>query len=127
MEEFRSMEGVLRDPSLPLERRREVLRNLLPMRDGTRPICVHFDPNAAKGWRKAMKRATVRHLSTRETESRAAGMSPFVVAGAVAEKAEQPDARGWDLGDGLPTWERELVPRELEEVGELVGAGTEGW
>jgi hypothetical protein len=127
MNEFRSMEGVRRNRSLPLERRREVLRNLFPKRDGTRPICAHFDPNAAKGWRRALRRVTVRHLSTREAVTGAPEMSPLVVAGAVAAEAGQPDARGWDLGDGLPNWERELVPRELEEVGELVGAGVEGW
>jgi hypothetical protein len=49
------------------------------------------------------------------------------VSWAVAEKAEQPDPPGWDRADGLPAWERELVPSELEEVGELVGAGAEGW
>ncbi len=33
----RSMECVIRYPSLPLERRRQILRSLLPIRDGSRP------------------------------------------------------------------------------------------
>jgi len=43
-----------------------------------------------------------------------------VVAGAVAAEAGHPEAPGWDLADGLPTWERELVMANFEEVGELV-------
>jgi hypothetical protein len=35
---FRSMGTVLRDSRVPLKRRREVLRRLLPTRDGVRPI-----------------------------------------------------------------------------------------
>jgi len=41
-------------------------------------------------------------------------------------EGEHPEAPGWDLGDGLPTWERELVPSDLEEVDELVGTGVGG-
>jgi hypothetical protein len=48
-----------------------------------------------------------------------------LVSPAVTAEGEHPDAPAWDLSDGLPTWERELVPSELEELGELVGAGTE--
>jgi hypothetical protein len=43
----------------------------------------------------------------------------------IAARARQPEATGWDLAGGLPTWERELVTAEFEEVGELVGAGAE--
>jgi hypothetical protein len=54
-------------------------------------------------------------------------MSPFVVAGAVTAEAGQPDPPGWDLDDGLPTWERELVPSELEAEPALVGVASTSW
>jgi len=53
------------------------------MRDRTRPNCVHFDRNAAEGWRRALRRVTVRHFSTRATGTWAPGISCCVVAGAV--------------------------------------------
>jgi hypothetical protein len=130
LEAFRSMAAVLRDASVPLERRREVLRRLLPKRGDERPILVHIDPKAKKGWRNALKRVVVRHLGIEDTgdgATRKTRSFGFDVSPAVAAKAEQPEAPGWDLADGLPTWERELVPSELEEVGELVGAGAEVW
>jgi hypothetical protein len=34
---------------------------------------------------------------------------------------------GWDPFDGLPTGERELVMANFEDVGKLVGTGSEGW
>jgi hypothetical protein len=123
---FRTMASVLRDPTFPLERRREVLRRLLPKRDGVRPILVYIDPKAGRGWRKALKRVVVRHLTTRDArdDGRSVGKR---VSPAVATKAEQPEAPGWELAEGIPTWERELVAVDLEEVGELVGAATEEW
>jgi hypothetical protein len=130
LDAFRSMATILRDPSVPLERRREVLRRLLPRRGDERPIQIHIDPKAKKGWRNALKRVVVRHLGIEDTgdgETRKTRSLGFRVSPAVAAKAEQPEAPGWDLADGLPTWERELVPSELEEVGELVGAGAEVW
>jgi hypothetical protein len=42
---------------------------------------------------------------------------------AVAAKAGQPWTPEWDLDDGLPASERELVAVDLEPVEELVGAG----
>jgi hypothetical protein len=120
------MAGILRDPTFPLERRREVLRRLLPTRDGVRPILVYIDPNAPRGWRKALKRVTVRHLTVRSTQQNTSSVG-FLVAGAVAAKAEQPDPPGWDLADGVPTWERELVVDDLEAEPALLGAGASGW
>jgi hypothetical protein len=46
-----------------------------------------------------------------------------VVAGAGIAGAEQPDAPGWELADGLLTRERKLVTADFEGVGELLGAG----
>ena len=54
-------------------------------------------------------------------------MTPKVVAGAATAEGEHPDAPGWDLGEGLPTRERELVTGNIEEVAELVGAEVPGW
>jgi hypothetical protein len=124
---FRSMATLLRDPSVPLERRREVLRRLLPKRGDERPIQVHIDPKAKKGWRHALKRVVVRHLGIDAGDDEPASRPRsfgFVVSPAGAAEAEQPDALKWDLAEALPTWERELVAVELEEVGELVGAGV---
>jgi len=118
---FRSMAETLHTPSVPLEKRREVLRRLLPTRDGDRPIKFYFDSTAELGWRKALKRAAVRHISLRTDN-----MFKTVVAGAVAAEGEHPEAPGWELAEGLPTWERELVTAHFEEVGELVGAGVDG-
>ena len=82
IDSFRSMVGILRDPTFPLERRREVLRRFLPIRDGVRPIRVYFDEGAQRGWRKALKRVTVRHISVRTGD-----MTPKMVAGAGFEPA----------------------------------------
>ncbi|MBL8841960.1 MAG: recombinase zinc beta ribbon domain-containing protein [Planctomycetes bacterium] len=65
LDSLRSMRGVLADRTFPLERRREVLRRFLPKRGDERPIRVEFDPTAKRGWRNALKRVTVRHLTTR--------------------------------------------------------------
>jgi hypothetical protein len=43
----------------------------------------------------------------------------------VRRGAAQPGAPGWNLADGLPTRERDLVTASFEEVGDLVGAGWE--
>jgi hypothetical protein len=45
---------------------------------------------------------------------------------AVAAETGQLRGQGWDLSDGPPTRERELVTAQFEEVGELVGAGVDG-
>jgi len=45
-----------------------------------------------------------------------------LVSPAGADEAEQPGDRGWELADGLPTWERELVATNLEEIEAMVGA-----
>jgi hypothetical protein len=47
------------------------------------------------------------------------------VSSAVADEAEQPSAPGWELADGLPTRERELVTARFEMVLKLVGAGAD--
>jgi hypothetical protein len=117
---FRSMAAVLRDPTLPLERRREVLRRLLPYRDGVRPIRVFIDVDAPRGWRNALTRLVVRHLTAPPPEGGATFV--FLVSPAVAAEAERAAARGWEATHDPPTWERELVPSDLEEVRELVGA-----
>jgi len=44
------------------------------------------------------------------------------VSPAVAAEAERAAARGWEATHDPPTWETELVPSDLEEVKELVGA-----
>lgn len=119
------MSVVLRDPTFPLERRREVLRRLLPMRDGVRPILVYIDPNAPRGWRKALKRVTVRHLTVRSTQQNTSSVGSLVV-GAVAAEAGEPETPGWDPFDRLAAWKRELGVEDLEEDRELVGAGAEG-
>jgi hypothetical protein len=117
IDSFRSMAGILRDPTFPLERRREVLRRFLPIRDGVRPIRVYFDEGAKRGWRKALKRVTVRHISVRAVD-----MTPKMVAGAVAAEAEQPSAPGWEPFGDLATWERALGAEEMETEPALVGA-----
>jgi hypothetical protein len=66
----------------------------------------------------------VRHLAVRDGRD-GERLSGFVVSPAVAAKAEQPDPPGWDLADGVPTWERELVVDDLEAEPALVGAGAE--
>lgn len=50
-----------------------------------------------------------------------------VVSPAVAAKAEQPGAPGWDPIDGLAAWERELGLEALEAKSALVGEGTRSW
>ena len=114
MSTLRSMAAALHDRSVPLDRRREVLRRLLPMRDGKRPITFDFDFSAGRGWRRALRRVTVRHLSVRRR------LSTKMVAGAVAAEAGQPDATAWDPVAALVTWERELGMAALEEAA-LVG------
>jgi hypothetical protein len=76
-----------------------------------------------------MTRATVRHLSLRRAGLGLPGgeaVATNVVAGAATVEAGQPDVPGWDLAEGLPTWERELVTASFEEAGVLVGAGVVG-
>lgn len=46
-------------------------------------------------------------------------MGGRLVSPAVADEAERAFASGWDPSDGLPSWERELVAVDLEEVDEL--------
>lgn len=121
LDEFRSMSVVLRDPTFPLERRREVLRRFLPTRDGVRPIRIEIDVTAPPGWRRALKRVTVRCLTTRNPAKDERGLG-FEIAGAVAAEAGQPDAPGRDPVDGLAAWERELEMEELETVPMLVDA-----
>jgi hypothetical protein len=120
---FRSMASVLSDPTFSLERRREVLRRLLPSRDGVRPIRVDIDVTAPRGWRRALKRVTVRCLTSRTTAKYERSVGS-VVAGAVAAEAGQPDAPGWELGDGLPTWERDLFANAMDAESALVGFVT---
>ena len=128
LDSLRSMRGILRDRTFPLERRREVLRRFLPTRDGQRPIRVEFDLTAKRGWQNALRRVTVRHLTTRTEGVRQARL----VAGAVTVEAGQLESPGWDAIRGLPTWERELVPGDLvaaldaEVVGMGAGPGSEG-
>jgi len=126
LDQFKSMAAILRDPTFPLERRREILRRLLPMRDGARPIQVEIHPDAPRGWRRALKRVIVRCLTTRRPakDERVVG---FQVAGAVAFKAGQPDPLGWDVFEGLGESERRLAAEDFEAEPALVGAGTEGW
>ena len=83
---FRSIADVLRDPTFPLERRREVLRRLLPTRDGVRPILVDVDVTAPRGWRRALRRVTVRCLTSR-TEAKRERVVGSLVAGAGFEPA----------------------------------------
>ena len=66
LDEIRSLEPVLKNPAVPLERRREVLRRLLPAPKGKSPIVVFFDFDAGQGWKRALKEATVAHLSLRQ-------------------------------------------------------------
>ena len=86
LDRFRSMASVLRNPSLPLEQRKDVLRRLLPIRDGVRPIRVHIDLGAPPGWRKALKRVQVRHVSFADRPP-AGDASGFVVSPAGVEPA----------------------------------------
>jgi DNA invertase Pin-like site-specific DNA recombinase len=126
IEETRAVSKTIRDPSQSLERRREALRRFLPARNGERPIRIEFDFAAGTGWRRAMTRATVRHLSLRRARRASPGtgaVAPNVVAGAVAAEARHSDAPGRRPVDKLPTGERELVASNFEEVGELVGFG----
>ena len=130
VEGVRAASKEIRDPAQTLERRREALRRFLPTRNGERPIRIEFDFAAGSGWRRAMTRATVRHLSLRRAGLGLPGekaVAPKMVAGAVTAEGEHPDAPGWDATEGLPTWERELVTASFEEVGQLVGAGADGW
>jgi len=122
--DFRSMAAVLRDATVPLERRREVLQRLLPKRGKERPIRVVIDPRAKKGWKNALKRILVRHLAIGEADEGrpTAARLASQVSPAVAAEAERAAARGWAATHDPPTWERELVPSDLEEVRELVGA-----
>ena len=127
--DFRSMAAVLRDATVPLERRREVLRCLLPKRGKERPIRVVIDPKAKKGWKNALKRILVRHLAIGEADEGrpTAARSASQVSPAVAAEAGHPEAPGWDLADRLPTCERELVADAVEAESALVGAGTNSW
>jgi hypothetical protein len=83
--------------------------------DGVRPIQAEFDLTAKRGWRNALRRVTVRHLTTRTGAGQASA-----VAGAVSAEAGQPVAPG----EWLETALRELLPADLEVVGELVEAGA---
>jgi hypothetical protein len=65
LDSFRSTAKELHAPTVPLGRRREILRHFLPVRDGQPPIQVHVDPKAKRGWRSALRKLTVRHLTTR--------------------------------------------------------------
>ncbi len=82
LDEIRSLEPVLKNKSVSLERRREVLRRLLPAPKGKSPIVIHFDFAAGRGWKQTLKRATVAHLSLRQ-----ATVAPKMVAGAGFEPA----------------------------------------
>ena len=64
----------------------------------------------------------MRHLATPNggPDSRAFGS---VVSPAVAAEAEQAGAWRWYETEGLPTWERTLVPINLEEVEDAELAG----
>jgi site-specific DNA recombinase len=136
VDSVRSMRGVLRDKTFPLERRREILRRFLPTRDGVRPIRVEFDPTAKRGWRNALKRVTVRHLTTRAGPAQAQEnrvSQAAVVAGAVSAEACLPlpgEDGVLDPGSWLPYGERRLGPDDFEDADELelveVGAGTGG-
>jgi recombinase/recombinase-like zinc beta ribbon protein len=126
LDEFRTMSTVLRDPTFPLERRREALRRLLPTRDGVRPIRVEIHVDAPAGWRRALKRVVVRCLTSRSAAKDERGVG-FLVAGAVADEAGQPDAPGWDPVEGLAAWERELGAEELEAEHARVGAEVGRW
>jgi hypothetical protein len=117
-------------PAQTPERHCEALRRFLPARNGECPIRIELDFAAGLGWRRAMTRANVRHLSLLRAGLAAPGTGAVarkVVAGAVAAEAGQPDAPGWELGEGLPTWERELIAEALEAEASLVGAGTSPW
>jgi hypothetical protein len=130
VKDVRAASKEIHDLAQTLERRREALRRFLPTQNGERPIRIEFDFATGTGWRRAMTRATVRHLSLRRAGLRLPGADAVVggvVAGAVTAEGEHPDCPGWEFADGLPTRERELVTASFEEVGELVGAGTEGW
>jgi DNA invertase Pin-like site-specific DNA recombinase len=128
IDSFRSMAAVLHNPAAPLGRRREALRRLLPLRNGERPIRVHVDPTAKRGWRNALRRVTVRHLTTKIDRLRQVSL----VAGAVSAEGCHPlpgEDGVLDPGSWLPYDERELLPADLEEAGELVeaGMGRDGW
>ena len=75
LDRLRTMASVLRDPTFALERRKDVLRQLLPKQNGIYPIRVVIDPKAKPGWRRALKRVIVRHLTVGEpgAEARAFG------------------------------------------------------
>ena len=107
------MAGVLHEPSIAMDRRGNVLRRLLPARNGGRPIRVYFDFSAGRGSRRSMTKATVRMLSVR---SRGCETNK-VVAKAVTAEGEHPDTPGWKLADRLPTRERELVTASFEGSG----------
>jgi hypothetical protein len=51
------------------------------------------------------------------------------LTGSIHETADSAEhfAERWDLADGLPSWERELVTANFEDVEEPVGAGAEVW
>jgi hypothetical protein len=91
----------------------------LSVRDGVRPIRVHIEPKAPPGWRNALKRVRVRHLSFADPPA-VGDASGLVVSPAVDAKAGQPDATAWDPVAALVTWERELGMAALEEAA-LVG------
>ncbi len=110
---IRSMATLLNDSTASIERRREVLRRLLPAGpNGERPIRVEFDLTAGRGWRRAFKRATVRHLSVRNKTK-----VESVVAGAVAAEGELREGEEeLDLVDVLAAGARDLFPEEVFEV-----------
>jgi DNA invertase Pin-like site-specific DNA recombinase len=84
---FRSSASILRDPTFSLERRREVLRRFLPVRNEKRPIQVHFDMSAPRGWRKSMTKVSVRHLSHNRRNTSTNNSLGSLVAGAGFEPA----------------------------------------
>lgn len=73
-----------------------------------------------RGWRNALRRASVLDRTTR-TGVRYAG----VVAGTVAAEAEHllPEGDDLDFGRWLPYGERELRVRDLDEESEVVEVG----
>ena len=66
-EEVSSLEAVSQGPQVPLDRRRHALGQLLRSVDGQRPIVAEFDFEKGRGWRKALRRVTVTHVSLCQT------------------------------------------------------------
>ncbi len=90
--EVNSLEEVLTDPTVPLERRRNALAQLLRPENGQRPIVAEFEFDKGRGWRKSLKRVTVTHLSLYQET-----VAPLMVAGTVTAARCQP-AAPWESG-----------------------------